>query len=67
MYTHNTHTHTQYSQIDDEELEAELAALGDELEADSDTTYLDEASKMPGVPSRDPGVDSKVRLFVCVF
>jgi len=41
--------------VDEDDLEAELAALGDELELDADSTYLDEATRAPGVPSRDPG------------
>lgn len=44
------------------DLEAELEALGDELIADNDTSYLDEALNAPGVPSRDPGA-STVSLF----
>lgn len=47
-------------EIDDDELEAELAALGDELELDADSSYLDEASRAPGVPSREPGAESTV-------
>uniref|UniRef100_A0A915PQF4 Charged multivesicular body protein 5 n=1 Tax=Setaria digitata TaxID=48799 RepID=A0A915PQF4_9BILA len=46
--------------IDEADLEAELDALGDELEADIDTSYLDEALNAPGVPSKDPGYESKV-------
>lgn len=45
-------------EIDDDELEAELDALGDDLAFDEDTSYLDEASKAPGVPSAVPGADS---------
>ena len=41
-------------EVDDDELEAELAALGDEMALDTDTSYLD----APVVPSREPGVDS---------
>lgn len=44
-------------QIDEAELEAELAALGDELELDADTSYLDEAMRdAPGVPTKAPSV-----------
>uniref|UniRef100_A0A0R3S0X3 Charged multivesicular body protein 5 n=1 Tax=Elaeophora elaphi TaxID=1147741 RepID=A0A0R3S0X3_9BILA len=46
--------------IDEADLEAELNALGDELEADVDTSYLDEALNAPGVPSKEPGYESKV-------
>jgi len=45
-------------EIDDDELEAELAALGDEIALDNDTSYLDEAAKAPGVPSKEPGAES---------
>jgi charged multivesicular body protein 5 len=41
-------------EVDDDELEAELAALGDELALDTDTSYLD----TPNVPSREPGADT---------
>lgn len=42
-------------EIDETELEAELEALGSELQADTDTSYLDEAINAPNVPTRDPG------------
>lgn len=35
-----------------------MAALGDEIALDNDTSYLDEASKAPGVPSKEPGAES---------
>lgn len=41
--------------VDESELEAELEALGDELELDTDTSYLDDAVAAPGVPSTNPG------------
>uniref|UniRef100_A0A8R1TXQ3 Charged multivesicular body protein 5 n=1 Tax=Onchocerca volvulus TaxID=6282 RepID=A0A8R1TXQ3_ONCVO len=46
--------------IDEADLEAELNALGDEFEVDVDTSYLDEALNTPGVPSKEPGYESKV-------
>jgi len=46
--------------IDEADLEAELEALGDELELDADSSYLDDAIKAPGVPSREPGADSRL-------
>ncbi|EFO16517.1 hypothetical protein LOAG_11989 [Loa loa] len=46
--------------IDEADLEAELDALGDEFETDVDTSYLDEALNAPGVPSKEPGYESKV-------
>jgi len=45
-------------EIDDDELEAELEALGDEIALDDDTSYLDEASKAPNAPTAIPGADS---------
>jgi len=46
--------------VDESELEAELAALGDDMGMeDTGGSYLDEASfAAPGVPSRDPGAVS---------
>lgn len=41
-------------EIDESELEAELEALGDELELDAEASYLD----APSVPSREPGTES---------
>ncbi|KAH9365279.1 hypothetical protein HPB48_015843 [Haemaphysalis longicornis] len=40
-------------EVDDEDLEAELNALGDEIALDEDTSYLDEASA-PRIPTRNP-------------
>ncbi|KAL5292103.1 CHMP5 family protein [Megaselia abdita] len=44
--------------IDDDELEAELDALGDEIALDDDTSYLDDVVKAPAAPDREPGADS---------
>lgn len=44
-------------ELDDDELAAELDALGDEIALDNDTSYLDEI-KTPSAPSREPGADS---------
>nr|CAG4645836.1 EOG090X0EA1 [Lynceus sp. MCZ IZ 141354] len=44
--------------IDEDELDAELEALGDELVADEDTSYLDDAMKAPSAPDREPGTES---------
>uniref|UniRef100_A0AC34FII0 Charged multivesicular body protein 5 n=1 Tax=Panagrolaimus sp. ES5 TaxID=591445 RepID=A0AC34FII0_9BILA len=41
--------------IDEADLEAELDALGDELQLDGDSTFLDEALTTPGVPTGIPG------------
>lgn len=46
--------------VDDEELEAELDALGDEIALDDDTSYLDDVTKAPAAPDREPGADSIV-------
>lgn len=45
-------------EIDDDELEAELGALGDELALDEDTSYLDDAVRAPNAPTGVPGADS---------
>ncbi|XP_046982666.1 charged multivesicular body protein 5 [Schistocerca americana] len=45
-------------EIDDDELAAELDALGDEIALDDDTSYLDDAVKAPTAPDKEPGADS---------
>ena len=45
-------------ELDDDELEAELDALGDEIGLDEDSSYLDEAVSTPSVPTSDPGAES---------
>ncbi|XP_066586390.1 charged multivesicular body protein 5 [Prorops nasuta] len=45
-------------EIDDDELAAELDALGDDLALDDDTSYLDDAIKAPSAPDKEPGVAS---------
>merc|ERR1711997_347004 len=45
-------------EIDEDDLEAELDALGDDFALDDDTSYLDEAVKAPDAPEREPGADS---------
>nr|ACH45395.1 putative SNF7 domain containing 2 variant 1 [Taeniopygia guttata] len=40
--------------IDEHDLEAELDALGDELLADEDNSYLDEAASAPAIPEVTP-------------
>jgi len=45
-------------EVDDDELEAELDALGDEIGLDEDTSYLDDAVSTPSVPTSDPGIES---------
>ena len=44
--------------VDEDELEAELDALGDEIALDDDTSYMDDAIAAPSVPGREPGADS---------
>ena len=41
--------------VDESELEAELEALTDELNLESDTSYLDETVKAPSAPTKEPG------------
>ncbi|CAG9559811.1 unnamed protein product [Danaus chrysippus] len=45
-------------EIDDDELAAELDALGDEIALDDDSSYLDDVVKAPAAPDKEPGVDS---------
>jgi len=44
--------------VDESELEAELAALGDDLGMGEDSGFLDDALNAPGVPSAIPGKDT---------
>lgn len=53
-------------EIDDDDLEAELDALGDELLLDDDSSYLDEASTAPSIPQGLPGDKSTNRDGVLV-
>lgn len=45
-------------EIDDEELAAELDALGDDLDLETDTSFLDDAIKAPSAPDKEPGANS---------
>uniref|UniRef100_A0A336MXA6 Charged multivesicular body protein 5 n=1 Tax=Culicoides sonorensis TaxID=179676 RepID=A0A336MXA6_CULSO len=45
-------------EIDEDELQAELDALGDEIALDDDTSYLDDVVKAPAAPDAIPGADS---------
>ncbi|XP_004533419.1 charged multivesicular body protein 5 [Ceratitis capitata] len=47
-------------EVDDDELQAELDALGDEIALDDDTSYLDDMVKAPSAPDKEPGADSIV-------
>ena len=38
--------------VDEDDLEAELDALGEDFALDEDTSYLDDAISAPSVPSR---------------
>lgn len=44
-------------ELDEDDLEAELDALGDELDLE-DSSYLDDAVATPSVPSSEPGGES---------
>lgn len=44
--------------VDDDELAAELDALGDEIALDDDSSYLDDVVKAPAAPDKEPGADS---------
>uniref|UniRef100_U5EX55 Charged multivesicular body protein 5 n=1 Tax=Corethrella appendiculata TaxID=1370023 RepID=U5EX55_9DIPT len=45
-------------EIDDDELAAELDALGDEIALDDDSSYLDDVVKAPSAPDKEPGAES---------
>lgn len=45
-------------ELDDDDLEAELDALGDEIAFDEDSSYLDDAVSTPSVPTSEPGGES---------
>lgn len=45
-------------EIDDDELAAELDALGDEIALDDDASYLDDVVKAPEAPSKEPGAEA---------
>lgn len=45
-------------EVDEDDLQAELDALGDEIALDDDTSYLDDVIKAPGIPDKEPGADS---------
>merc|ERR1712061_968141 len=45
-------------EIDEDDLEAELDALGDDFALDEDASYLDEANAAPDAPAKEPGADS---------
>jgi len=46
-------------EIDDDELAAELDALGDEIALDDDTSYLDDAVSAPPAPDKEPSEPAK--------
>ncbi|KAH8303552.1 hypothetical protein KR018_002593 [Drosophila ironensis] len=47
-------------EVDDDDLQAELDALGDEIALDDDSSYLDDVVKAPNAPDKEPGADSIV-------
>uniref|UniRef100_A0A8D2QAL8 Charged multivesicular body protein 5 n=1 Tax=Zonotrichia albicollis TaxID=44394 RepID=A0A8D2QAL8_ZONAL len=53
-------------EIDEDDLEAELDALGDELLADEDNSYLDEAASAPAIPEVTP-TDTKNKVSPLLF
>ncbi|KAF5289218.1 hypothetical protein FQR65_LT00106 [Abscondita terminalis] len=46
-------------ELDEDELNAELEALGDEIALDDDTSYLDDVLKAPEAPSSKPEAEAK--------
>lgn len=53
-------------EIDEDELEAELEALGDEIALDDDQSYLDDVLKAPEAPNTKPEAD-KNKNKVCIL
>ncbi|XP_063506303.1 charged multivesicular body protein 5 isoform X1 [Pongo pygmaeus] len=51
-------------ELDEDDLEAELDALGDELLADEDSSYLDEAASAPAIPEGVPTDTKNKRLIL---
>ncbi|XP_031627505.1 charged multivesicular body protein 5 [Contarinia nasturtii] len=47
--------------VDEDELAAELDALGEEIALDDDASYLDDVVKAPAAPDKEPGADSMIR------
>lgn len=54
-------------EIDDDELEAELDALGDDFMLDEDTSYLDQASAAPDAPQGVPGMASNKVWYIFIW
>ena len=44
--------------IDEDDLAAELDALGDEVLLDEDASYLDDAISAPNAPEKEPGTET---------
>ena len=53
--------------VDEDDLEAELDALGDEIALDDDTSYLDDAISAPSVPSRSEMLPFEFDLSQSIF
>ena len=45
-------------ELDEDDLQAELDALGDEILMDGDSSYLDEALNIPNAPEKEPGAET---------
>lgn len=54
-------------EVDDDDLQAELDALGDEIALDDDSSYLDDVVKAPNAPDKEPGADSIIPGKVNIF
>ena len=44
-------------ELDEDDLQAELDALGDDILADGDSSYLDEIN-VPSAPTKEPGTET---------
>lgn len=54
-------------EIDEDELEAELEALGDDLALDDDQSYLDDVLKAPEAPSTKPEAETNKNKVTILF
>lgn len=52
-------------EVDDDELAAELDALGEEIALDNDSSYLDDVEKAPAAPDTKPEAAINKNKVIC--
>lgn len=52
-------------EVDDDELAAELDALGEEIALDNDSSYLDDVEKAPAAPDTKPEAATNKNKVIC--